>query len=764
MDRIITPTKIINLNERGKTSLVSARLDREIMASDKAFYKINSSEKLDLKVNDFVEIFGRKYKINKRPFENKVSNSEFIYDVEFEGLMYEFSKCKFFNADATGFKTSSDFTLTGNIEAFLICLKNNLKRISSKWEIGHFVNDETKTISFSKDDCFSALQRICDEFGVEFTTVEINNKYYVHTGNFGVEYPYVFEYGKGKGLYNIKLQSADDKTIVTRVYVAGGTQNLPEGYRSYSPNLKLPDAEYLEDAELIAKYGLIEGFLDFSEIYPHRTGTVSAIFTENVLKFSDSSMDFDLNEKETDGVTTKYLVPGTSAKVFFNTGNLAGYQFEIKKYDHATKTFEIIPFKNEEKLVFPSEIYDAFKIQEGDEYVILDIYMPESYVTNAENELLAAAEPEFEKLKDIKVKYDIIIDKDFLKIKNSLPFDIGDKLRVKDKELVIDKFIRINAISFDLIEKDLKVTLSDSYEMGTIRQLNFDVKKLDVKTSVKTQQTILQEQRVKDVELKTNFLSETNVSGNVIATGLLMVGDENGANAGISGITDLAEKSVRLFAGGTASNRNKALFQVLADGTVKLNHLDGKKGWVWAIKDGAPLLEYYSKSGVKLFELGERGLVASAYIPESWTETPLFKCTYTSATYDEATLKTEIEAVILKQQKIYYFNNPGDTSMNPNTNYSYVTTYTINQNFTAYEYYNGTHPDNSAYSTNIGFKNTSSSRTDNIANGWYVFNIGDFHTESTFNTSAEPTYTFTVMVEYVENGIVTQSKIITITK
>ena len=215
MDRIITPNKIINLNERGKTSIESAKLDREIMTSDFASYKIKSSEKLDLKINDYVEIFGRKYKINKRPTEQKLSETDYVYDIDFEGLMYDLSKCKFFNADATSFKTTSDFSLTGTIEVFLICLKNNLQRISTKWEIGHFTNGETKTITFSKDDCFSALQKICDEFKVEFVTVEINNKYYVHTGNFGTTYPYIFEYGKGKGLYDLKLQSADDKSIVT---------------------------------------------------------------------------------------------------------------------------------------------------------------------------------------------------------------------------------------------------------------------------------------------------------------------------------------------------------------------------------------------------------------------------------------------------------------------------------------------------------------------------------------------------------------------
>lgn len=753
MDRIITPNKIINLNERGKTSIESAKLDREIMTSDFASYKIKSSEKLDLKINDYVEIFGRKYKINKRPTEQKLSETDYVYDIDFEGLMYDLSKCKFFNADATSFKTTSDFSLTGTIEVFLICLKNNLQRISTKWEIGHFVNGETKTISFSKDDCFSALQKICDEFKVEFVTVEINNKYCVHTGNFGTTYPFMFEYGKGKSLYDLKLQSADDKSIVTRVYVAGGTQNLPEGYRSYSTNLKLPDnAEYLEDAVLIGKYGLIEGFLDFPEIYPHRTGVVSAIFTDNVLKFTDSSMDFDLNEKETDGVTTKYLIPGTTAKVYFNTGNLAGYQFDIKKYDHATKTFEINPFTNEEKLVFPSSTFDAFKIQEGDEYVLLDIYMPDSYVTNAENELLAAATPEFEKLKEVKVKYDINIDKEMLKIGTSLPFDIGDKLLVKDAKMGIDKAIRITNISYDLLEKDLKVGLADSYEMGTIRQLNFEVTKLDVKTSVKTQQSILQEQRIKDVEIKTNFLKETNVSGNIIATGLLMVGDEIGANAGISGISDLGAQSVRFFAGGTASNRNNARYQVLDDGTVKLNHEDGKKGWVWAIKDGSPLLEYWSKSGVKLLELGERGLIAVSYVPESFTSFILYQCSYTNAIFDENTLRTEIQSAVVKQTIPPFLDEN-----------QYTFKFILNSNKTAYDYYNGTFPDNDIYAIYNGLKNVNNDRTDNISDGWYFLDVGTIHTVYSNNHTIYP-QNISIALYYYESGKQKYIKILTITK
>lgn len=273
----------------------------------------------------------------------------------------------------------------------------------------------------------------------------------------------------------------------------------------------------------------------------------------------------------------------------------------------------------------------------------------------------------------------------------------------------------------------------------------------------------LLEERIVSVETKTDFMRRTTIDNNVIATGLMMVGDENGANAGISGISDLAEESVRFFAGGTASNRNKSRYQVLNNGTVKINHEDGKKGWVWSTKDGSPLLEYWSKTGAKLFELGERGFVAVSYVPESWTEEAVYKCTYSSSVFDSVTLKNELTSIITKNTQRIYFVPPG-TNIGTDTEYSDVTKYTLNSNLLAFDYNNGTHPDNLIYADEIGLKATNDSRTNNIVDGWYVVNTGIIWQESSFNTTAELEYTFELVVSYLVYGKVTQSKIITITK
>ena len=117
--------------------------------------------------------------------------------------------------------------------------------------------------------------------------------------------------------------------------------------------------------------------------------------TDDANEFTDDSMDFDLNETvEEDPDTTKWLIPGISAKVRFTTGNLAGYEFDLHKYDHATKEIQIIPFIDENGYKFPSETSPAFQMQVGDQYHFIDINLPDSYIEEAE-----------EDLEDLAIKY-----------------------------------------------------------------------------------------------------------------------------------------------------------------------------------------------------------------------------------------------------------------------------------------------------------------------------------------------------------------------
>ncbi|WP_139348545.1 hypothetical protein [Chryseobacterium sp. JV274] len=530
---------LFNLIERGKRSVESATLNRVMLSDDSVSIKLNSREKLDILINDYFVIFDSVYRVNMLPTLVKNSNTSYEYNITAQGLMFDMQRCKYFNADATGFGPDLEFPLIGTIEVFLLALKNNMKRFSANWELGNFTNGETKTITFGDDTCLSAMQKICNEFKTDFWIKYENGKYVIHTGDYGKKVPLKFEYGKGKGLYSLSRNNVDDNDIVNRLYVFGGTNNIPNEYRNFSKRLKLPGADYLQDQGSIAGFGLKEGSITFDDIYPHRTGKITSL-GDTKFKFSDSTMDFDLNEKEADGVTTKYLVAGTSAKVHFNTGNLAGYEFEIKKggYNHTTKSFEIIPFKNDQGQSFPDENSTAFQFSVGDEYVILDIVMPKSYVDNAENELFIKGSEQFTLNLKAKVSYDLNVDPAYMEKIGVGKFDIGDYIQIYDPVLGIDKVLRVNQTTIDFIQNGdynpyrTKIVIADSYEINYASQVILDIKQIkNVMSITNLGQINYSKLGLKTTEELKNLVFDTddyfdpeNIRPNSIETNMISVG------------------------------------------------------------------------------------------------------------------------------------------------------------------------------------------------------------------------------------------------
>ncbi|MEG0189529.1 MAG: hypothetical protein RR668_12780, partial [Algoriella sp.] len=166
-----------------------------------------------------------------------------------------------------------------------------------------------------------------------------------------------------------------------------------------------------------------------------------SINSDSVYKFSDSSMDFDLKEKENGN--TKYLINGTAAKIHFNTGDLSGYEFDVHTYDNTLKEFHIIKFADENGYEFPSKDNDAFRIAVGDEYVILDIQMPQSYIDNAEAELFEKANEYLSDKLEPNIQY--LLDVDTLHLQRILNntvthfFSIGDFIKVVDEDFDINR-------------------------------------------------------------------------------------------------------------------------------------------------------------------------------------------------------------------------------------------------------------------------------------------------------------------------------------
>ena len=75
------------------------------------------------------------------------------------------------------------------------------------------------------------------------------------------------------------------------------------------------------------------------------------------------------------------------------------------------------------------------------------------------------------------------------------------------------------------------------------------------------------DERIGKLDQKTAFLNDTQIAGNVVATGTMIVGNTTGTQAGITGVGN-ATNEVRFWAGSEYAGRYAAPFRVLQDGTI----------------------------------------------------------------------------------------------------------------------------------------------------------------------------------------------------
>ena len=384
--------------------------------------------------------------------------------------------------------------LTGNLKRFATVLIANANRVfPDKWKLGTCPDTASdKTLTFGDgDNCLAVYQNLCKTFDVE---ANISVRDGVRTIDFvkrvGTTHPFVFEFGKGKGLYALDRQNVDSSNIVTRLKVFGSADNITNKYRANRLCLpgKSKAQSFIEDATAIEKYGIHEARKIFEDIKPTFNGRVSELVAGSVLKFKDVSM-FDLNTLEPDGRTTKYLVAGVSAKIHFNTGNLAGYEFDIHKYDHATRTFTLKKLTDDRGAVFPSATSVAFQFSVGDEYKILDVTLPEQYQTEAERKLQEQGREYYRQNSQPKVKYGLSVSKEYLmKLfadgTTSL-FTPGDYINIKDESIGVDKAVRIQSLQRSLFDVyNYTLTIADVAESNITTRVISELLEIDKITTL----------------------------------------------------------------------------------------------------------------------------------------------------------------------------------------------------------------------------------------------------------------------------------------
>lgn len=443
-----------------------------LLGEDVVNISVESAVIINFQIGSYIDVFGKTYTLNQLPSVKKTASNRFSYALTFESEQYELMDCAWLLPE----NTYGD-SFTGTLNDFAtILIQDNIGRSRSDWTLGSVPDTEYKTLTYSSQNCLQVLQSLCKDFNVEFEILRNGtNRVLNFRAKVGTDFPHAFSYGRTGGAYAIERKTNTNQNVVTKLFAFGSSNNLGSGYR-YS-RLCLPEKtknqSYITDENVVAIFGKRENVRTWDDIKPERTGEITAD-PQNYRTFTDSTMDFDLNETAEAG-STKWLINGTTAKVTFQTGNLAGYTFDLNSYNHATKTFVINTFTDENGLIFPNKDSEAFQFKRGDKYILTDILVPQSYIEDAENRLQTEAQKYFDEYCKPHVDYTISLNPLYLEGVSGgteNPFACGDRIQIIDADLGVDELIRITRFTRNIFEPySYVLTLANNVAITTLERV-----------------------------------------------------------------------------------------------------------------------------------------------------------------------------------------------------------------------------------------------------------------------------------------------------
>lgn len=482
-----------------------------------------SDVKINFDVFDYIDYRGERFELELLPTVKKISKHQYSYDLNFVSLKYELERCMMRNIvpsdNGIVYPTPLVVEFTGTVKYLAERIQACLDAMYGKdiWSItlAEGVDSEEKNISMSNQNCWSALSLVNTEYKLNYFVKGRS----VTIGGAEPVVNNVFEYGKGKGLYEIERISDADTGIVTKLRAYGGTRNLdysypkkpewtdsilPANYALSPLRLMLPSFKtdgvtdfVLASNEAIAKYGIREGVITYDDIYPSITGmknsagqaideikSVGTITSETQPTFTVQLYDlgFDLNES----LTTD------EAQLSMKSGALQGYAFTITKIVKASDgSYTLTLGRNTleeadtDNFTVPNKDWN---MKAGDKFVLLNILMPQEYIRAAENRLLERAKEYLAKYSSTNYSYNIGVDEIFMARNANFYNEImeGKRLTVNDPEMGIDhENVIIQSLSIKEGEgliPTFEVTLNNEPSASTLERIQGQIS--EIETSV----------------------------------------------------------------------------------------------------------------------------------------------------------------------------------------------------------------------------------------------------------------------------------------
>lgn len=371
----------------GEVKIVAAPADNDretagIQQDSALSLSFTAFECIALDVYDYVDFLGRRYILTEAYMPQMNARGEWAYSVKFSGV--EALAAQTLMVNPTDGTDNPVVTLTAPAaeHAALIVANLNRRAGTTLWQVGTVIDTPYIDLDYTGKNAAEAVAALAEAAGTEwwFDAMTLN----ICRCEFGE--PIELEYG-GILLGGIKRGVADGADFFTRLFPIGSSRNIDVDKYGHA-RLQLPDGSAYVDSR--TELGIIERFEEdaFAGIYPRRIGTVGAVRSETrtgddgvdytVWFFTDPDLPFNPND---------YEIGGLVKNVTFQTGELRGRVFEVN-YDTRSGEFEIItqwPYDNGVQLPTPPMIPAS-----GDEYILWNISMPESYYPAAEQEYAEA--------------------------------------------------------------------------------------------------------------------------------------------------------------------------------------------------------------------------------------------------------------------------------------------------------------------------------------------------------------------------------------
>ena len=541
--------------------------NRAVMGDHSLTLYYSLPEHVEIPVGSYCEFQGETFTL-KRPENFKMKHKRlFEYTVLFDPPEANAKVWKFRNPVDGRLK----FSLTAKPHEHLQMFVDNMNRRDKGWTVGECIDGVETLISYDHDFCIDALTRMASTFKTEYEFT--GKRVSLRKIEYNKSNPLPLSYGCGNGFKpGVGRSNTGDNPPTEILFVQGGTDNIdPSKYGS--SELLLPknqtlayDGEHFEDEDgFIAKNSrryvvdeaglsirrddkqlssLAEDSLDCSEIYPKRVGTVNTVVVvdekNNFYDIVDTSIPSSLNYEEC-------LIEGETMTVVFQTGMLAGREFEVKYYHNAVKgkaarRFEIVPADIDGQTM-PNT---TFAPKSGDKYAVFKCMLPTAYIcdnatkTGASWDMFRAAVKCLFDNEDLKFTFTGELDgiwskKDWVNIGGRIK--LGGYIRFSDEQFQKDGvLVRITGIK-DYINKPHSpvIELSNTTVSGSVSSTLNDLKSEEVIVDDLHRDAIqFTKRRFRDAKETISMLEEAlldnftnSINPIAVQTMSMLVGDES---------------------------------------------------------------------------------------------------------------------------------------------------------------------------------------------------------------------------------------------